>query len=172
MLENCLSIQNLLPVQKQKTKEYVILPLYGRNKTVWPQSGLNQWNAGGRSRHHNEVYIPIPKKIHDLFPKFFPGRDIHFNLLLPDGEKVRAKVCQDNSKALMTTSNKKLGKLILRDGLNLPLGQKATYNKLQLLGIDSVRIDKINNDEYEINFSKCGSYENFIEKSLSTMDSF
>ena len=89
---------------------------------------------------------------------------IHFNLLLPDGEKVRAKVCQDNSKALMTTSNRKLGKLILRDGLNLPVWQKATYNKLQLLGIDSVRIDKINNDEYEINFSKCGSYENFINK--------
>jgi len=161
-LENCLSNQNFLSKQHQKIKQTVILPLYGRNKTVWPQSGLNQWNAGGRSRHHDEVYIPIPKRIHDLYPKFFPGRDIHFYLLLPDGEKVEAKVCQDNSKALMTTSNRKLGKLILRDGLNLNEGELVTYEKLQLLGIDSVRIDKINNEEYEINFSASGSYENFL----------
>ena len=141
------------------------MPLYGRKKKVYERSGLNQWNAGGRTRHHDEVYIPIPKLIHDLFPNFFPGRDIHFSLILPDGEKVDAKVCQDNSKALMTTSNKKLGKLILRDGLNLKIGELATYDKLQLLGIDSVRIDKINHEEYEINFSNSGSYEKFINES-------
>ena len=39
----------------------------------------------------------------------------------------------------------------------------ATYEKLQLLGVDSVRIDKITDLEFEINFSKNGSYEKFIE---------
>jgi len=62
----------------------------------------------------------------------------------------------------MTQSNRKLGKLILRDGLKLPIGELATYEKLQLLGIDSVRIDKINDLNFEINFSQNSSYENFI----------
>ena len=62
----------------------------------------------------------------------------------------------------MTQSNRKLGKLILRDGLKLKIGELATYEKLKLLGIDSVRIDKIKKSEFEINFSKNGSYEEFI----------
>ena len=33
----------------------------------------------------------------------------------------------------MTKSNRKLGKLILRDGLNLKLGELVTYEKLQQL---------------------------------------
>ena len=64
----------------------------------------------------------------------------------------------------MTQSNRKLGKLLLRDGLKLKIGELATYDKLQLLGIDSVRIDKINDNKYEINFAKNGSYEKFIER--------
>ncbi len=79
----------------------------------------------------------------------------------PDGEIVGAKICQENGKALMTRSNRKLGKLILRDGLKLKIGELATYEKLQLLGVDSVRIDKIDNNNFEINFSKNNSYEHF-----------
>jgi hypothetical protein len=41
---------------------------------VFERSGLNQWNARGRKRNESEVYIPIPKLIHDKFPNFFPGR--------------------------------------------------------------------------------------------------
>jgi len=96
-----------------------------------------------------------------LFPDFFPDRDTPFNLKFPDGESVTAKICQENGKALMTQSNRKLGKLILRNGLKLSIGELATYEKLQLLGIDSVRIDKISNSEFEINFSKNSSYEEF-----------
>jgi len=32
------------------------------------KSGLNQWNARGRDRNPNEVYIPIPAEIHKNFP--------------------------------------------------------------------------------------------------------
>jgi hypothetical protein len=42
-------------------------------------------------------------------------------------------------------------------------GELLTYEKLALLGVDSVRIDKTSNLEFEINFSKIGSYENFKE---------
>ncbi|MFH1564800.1 MAG: hypothetical protein ABIC82_03040 [bacterium] len=125
------------------------------------KSGLNQWNAGGRLRDPDEVYIPIPAEIHRNFPNFFPDRETSFLLKFPDGENVESKICQDGGKALMTKSNRKLGKLILRDGLKLKEGELATYDKLQLFGIDSVRIDKISNEQFEINFSATGSYDNF-----------
>lgn len=163
-LQKCLHKEKLLLPKIQKIEETVYLPLYGSNQTVFTKSGLNQWNAGGRDRHHDEVYVPVPIVIHKLYPNFFPERDSPFTLRFPDGENVKAKICQENGKALMTQSNRKLGELILRDGLKLKIGELATYEKLQLLGIDSVRIDKINNKEFEINFAKNGSYEDFIER--------
>ncbi len=78
---------------------------------------------------------------------------------------MKSKICQDNSKALMSYSNRELGKWILRDVLNLKANELLTYDKLQILGVDSVRIDKINELEFEINFAKIGSYEDFKNKS-------
>ncbi len=45
---------------------------------VFEKSGLNQWNAGGRTRNKSEVYIPIPNAIHNNFPNFFPSRNQSF----------------------------------------------------------------------------------------------
>jgi len=141
----------------------IFIPLYGRNKTVYERSGLNQWNARGRERDINEVYIPIPSIIHRLFPDFFPKREQPFNLKLPDGRILPSKICQAGGKALMSHSNKALGQWILRDVLQLKEGEILTYKKLQEIGIDAVRIDKIGNLEYEINFSEIGSFETFSE---------
>jgi hypothetical protein len=77
------------------------------------------------------------------------------------GKTMKSKVCQDNRKALMSYSNKELGNWILRDILKLKEGEILTYQKLQVLGIDSVRIDKIDDFNFEINFAKIGSYEKF-----------
>ncbi len=161
-LQKNLYEKKIILEEEEKIKQTIFLPLYGRKQTVFEKSGLNQWNAKGRIRNYDEVYIPVPIKIHQFFPNFFPNRDTPFSLKFPDGDIVNAKICQENGKALMTYPNKKLGKLILRDGLKLNIGELATYDKLQLLGIDSVRIDKISNLEFEINFSKNASYENFI----------
>ena len=147
--------------KEAKIKQTVYLPLYGRNQTVFEKSGLNQWNAGGRDRHPNEVYIPIPVEIHKNFPSFFPDRDTPFDLKLPNGKKMQSKICQDGGKALMSYSNRELGQWILRDVLKLKEGQILDYEKLQTIGIDSVRIDKISNSDFEINFSRIGSYEQF-----------
>jgi len=165
-LKYCLQKDNLLYSQNQETQQTIYLPLYGSNRKVYERSGLNQWNAKGRERHPDEVYIPIPIIIHQNYPEFFPDRDTPFQLKFPDGEFVTAKVCQENSKALMTQSNRKLGKLILRDGLGLKEGELVTYEKLQLFGIDYVRLDKTNNDKFELNFSKNNSYENFKKVNL------
>lgn len=142
--------------------ETIYLPLYGRNKTVRPQSWLNQWNAWWRERNSDEVYIPVPVEIHKQYPWFFPPRDTPFQIRFPDWEIVEAKICQDWWKALMTNPNKKLWKLLLRDWLQLKQWELATYDSLQLFWIDSVRIDKLSNTLYEINFAKSWSYEIFM----------
>jgi hypothetical protein len=147
--------------KESKIKQTIYLPLYGRNQIVFEKSGLNQWNAGGRDRHPNEVYIPIPAEIHKNFPSFFPDRETPFDLKLPNGNTMQSKVCQDGGKALMSYSNRELGQWILRDVLKLKEGELLTYERLQILGIDSVRIDKIDNSNFEINFSRIGSYEQF-----------
>lgn len=148
----------------ESTYEYVILPLFsdrGNKRHVPEKSGLNQWNAGGRKRHPDEIYIPIPKWIHDDLPTFFPSRDDEFQLRLPDKSLLRAKVCQDNSKALMSNPNKNLGEWMLRKVLNLKEGDPLTYEYLQVLGIDSVIVYKHSEKHYSIDFREMGSYDLF-----------
>lgn len=156
----------------------IILPLYSfsasKGKFVPEKSSLNIWNASGRPRDPNEAYIAIPRKIHnyidqnyaDVDLKFFPNRDTPFKLILPNGDSLDAKICQDNSKALMTNPNKDLGKWILRKVLKLSEGEILTYNRLQELGIDSVRIAQVDvtGEEliYSIDFCPVGKYDEFV----------
>lgn len=149
-----------------KYEEIVYLPLFSTRgeKKVPEKSGLNQWNAGGRERHAREVYIPIPKWIHDTFPTFFPERDKPFKLKLSDGLVLDVKVCQENSKALMSNPNSDLGKWILDDILNIPEGELVTLDMLNAIGIDSVEIRKIDDDNFEIDFKETGTYEAFFSE--------
>lgn len=146
-------------------ENYVILPLYGfkkNEKFVFEKSGLNQWNAGGRKRDLGEVYIPIPIDIHKQFPDFFPERDKPFELKIPTGEVFSAKVCQDNSKALMTNPNKALSDWLLRKVFQVKEGELLTIEKMNELGFDSVIICKDINGNYQIDKAKIDSYEQFI----------
>jgi hypothetical protein len=161
-IKNCFSTNTNFCAQ-DKIIETIYLPLYGKNKIVSQKSGLNQWNASGRDRDSDEIYIPIPAKIHHYSPSFFPSRDIPFTLHLPNGKSMNAKVCQDNSKALMSNPNKALGKWLLRDILNLKEDELLTYKKLQIIGIDCVKIDKIDDENYNINFALLDGYEEYIE---------
>jgi len=156
-------------VQKKASgKNYIILPLYGltknKQKFVFRKSGLNQWNAGGRKRDPGEVYIPIPKEIHKYFPDFFPQRDKDFELKIPTGEIFKAKVCQDNSKALMTNPNKALADWLLRGVFQLQERELLTIEKMNILGFDSVIIYKDSKGNYRIDKAKLDSYKNFIIK--------
>ncbi len=63
-IKNCLQKNNLLYSSDVTIKETIYLPLYGHDKKVFQKSGLNQWNAQGRARDENEVYIPIPISVH------------------------------------------------------------------------------------------------------------
>ncbi len=148
-------------------KPFVILPLYSitkDGKKVHKKSGLNQWNAEGRKRDSNEIYIPIPSWIHRKFPGFFLSRDESFNLILPDGTMLESKVCQDGSKALMSKHNADLGRWLLRKVLNLKDKELLTYEKLQKIGLDSVVIERIDKKTYTIDFRPSETYEEFFEK--------
>lgn len=152
------------PIRQQP---HVFLPLYSTKsgeKVVPEKSGLNQWNASGRSRDPNEAYVPIPAWIHGAYPGFFPNRDEPFTLVLPNGGKMSAKICQDGSKALMSNPNSALGEWLLRNVLNLKTHELLTYQKLEEIGLDAVVIYKMDSGEYDIDFTKIGSYEQFKNK--------
>lgn len=160
-------------------KDFVVLPLYSysrsKGKFVPERSALNQWNASGRKRSPDEAYISISSKIHKHFYtkypdstiKFFPSRDQAFNLILPNNTHLEAKICQDNSKALMTNPNKDLGKWLLRTVLNLKENEILTYQKLLELDIDSVKISKEKELDtngklsYRIEFLEVGSFDEY-----------
>lgn len=157
-----------------KGEDYVILPLYSnRGKPHIPErSGLNQWNARGRRRNANEVYISIPSKIQRLYPDFFPNKDYPFELILPDGKSLSVKVCQEGEKALMSNPNSALGEWILRKVLRKPIGEIVTIEDLYIYGIDSVKIvsthrtNSVGEPIYEIIFTEAGyeDYSTFIEE--------
>ncbi|MDO4823072.1 MAG: NgoFVII family restriction endonuclease [Bacteroidales bacterium] len=154
-------------------EDYLILPLYSFNKKrgcfVAEKSGLNQFNAGGRKRNDLEVYIPVPMAIRNIFPNFFPSRDIPFTLLLPDGKKLSAKICQDGGKALMSNPNSALGEWILRKVLKKRPWELVTMNDLDRLGFDSICVENMHcidndgNKMYKISFSNTNeNFQSFI----------
>lgn len=160
----------------KKPADFVILPLYStRNHEVAEKSGINQWNAGGRTRTFGEAYIPVPSWIHDVFPGFFPGRDHSFRLRLQDGTTVNAKICQQGSKALMSDPNDELCRWLYTaiephltyDQIKrrLPEGRPYTYRDLVLVGKDCVKVSKVKakDHQYQLTFCKLGDYEKFSQ---------
>ncbi len=167
---------NVSSVYKEK-KEQLCLPLYSvrhGEKFVGEKSGLNQWNAAGRRRDPNELYIPYQAIDRNRAPEFFPPRDTPFVLHLPDGTEMSAKVCQEADKnnpligkAIMSNPNKVLGKWLLRDVFELQENTIVTYEMLEQFGVDSVVFTKIKDLEYAVDFAEIGTYEAFYESTES-----
>lgn len=149
---------------KKDTRPWVLLPLFSQKKGekyVPEKSGLNQWNADGRARHEDEVYFSIPIKIHKYFPNFFPPRNVIFNLKLPDGRILKAKVCQSGNKALMSNPNKDLGQWILRKILKIKPGELITIDHLNKAGFDSVVVYKTDINNFSIDVCYHDSYSKY-----------
>lgn len=132
-------------------------------KYVYERSGLNQWNASGRTRNPNEIYIPYPSEDRKRTVGFFPQREVVFNLELPDKTVITAKVCQADGKAIMSNPNKILGEWLLRNVFEVQEGTLITYQMLEIFGIDSVVFTKKSELNYSIDFAKIGTYEEFYE---------
>lgn len=154
------------PIDEPK-ENTVYLPLYSytkaRGKEVMPASGLNIRFAKGRPRSPYEVYIPVRRAFNKLHRDFFPPSDVPFDLLLPNGKHISAKICQQNDKALMSNPNEALGHWLIDDVLKVSPDTVITYEMLEKYGIDSVEIEKIADGKYKINFAKIGSYEDFMD---------
>lgn len=175
-------------LQDKKEKEnFVILPLYSSRREknyddpelVQPSAGINQWNAKGRAREFGEAYIPLPAKVHDLKPGFFPGKDHPFKLKLPNGKIVDVKLCSgnpDKPKSIMSYRNADLLEWLFQliDG-NMTIAKKRlensnpyTFKDLERVGRDSVKITKDENGEYSLKTMPIDSYEKFIAGELDT----
>lgn len=61
----------------------------------------------------------------------------------------------------MSDPNKDLGEWLLNKVLKLEEGELLTYQKLEDIGVDTVEIRKIDNQNYEIDFRKIGTFEKF-----------
>ncbi|MGV0833953.1 restriction endonuclease, partial [Empedobacter brevis] len=85
-------------------------------------------------------------------------------LKIPTGEMFSAKVCQDNSKALMTNPNRALSDWLLRKVFQVKEGELLTIEKMNELGFDSVIIYKTDDTNYQIDKIKINSYEQFIKE--------
>ena len=130
------------------------------------------WNARGRERDENEVYIPIPSWIHDEKIGFFKYKEDStrntnsFKVVLPNKKELSMKVTQQGGKALQSDPNKALGEWILRDVLKLKPMQLVTKEMLDNRGIDSVKFSKVNDNLYYMDFLKVGSFEDYKESTL------
>jgi hypothetical protein len=158
-------------IEKNKKEEYIILPLYSsRSGKVEKHSGLNQWNANGRRRDLDEVYIPIPIWIHKYIENFFEYntedfKTDTFNVILPNRKVLTMRVAQSGGKALMSNPNRDLGKWLLRDVLRIDEGVLVSKEMLDIIGIDSVRLTKMDKRIYKLDFLKSGSFDEY-ERSI------
>ncbi|WP_152023726.1 restriction endonuclease PLD domain-containing protein [Oceanobacillus iheyensis] len=160
---------------KENVQNSIYLPIYSdRNMKVEDKSGFNAWNAAPKSkgsltpRPEFEAYIPIPKWIHHTFPNFFGFNALNkiernnsksFNLHLPDGRKIKAIVTQDFGKSLQTNPQSVLGKWILHDVLGLKSRELLTMDHLVKLGVDSLKITKIDNQNFKIELAETYAFE-------------
>lgn len=164
-----------------KELDYIILPLYSPSTgEVEEKSGLNAWNGaprtkGGSPRPSNEVYIVVPTWIHDVKPNFFNfhkgmnTKDVPpFQVKLPNKKEITMKLVQAGGKAINSNPLTDLGSWILRDVLNIAPRTLVTRSMLNIIGIDSVRLSKVSNNEFLLDFLETGSYEEFEQKLLKT----
>lgn len=166
----------LLWSSEQRVIATVTLPLYSErwSKHVPENSWLNQWNAWWRSRKSREVYIPIPAWIYGTNPWFFPSYETPFELVLPNGKVLSAKVCsgkKETPKALYSNPNTDLGEWMIDEVLKVPEGKIVTYDTLVNVWTDSVEISKLDSNRFAINFKKTWAYDDFRIESLTWISS-
>lgn len=161
--------------EEPKYEEIIYLPIYSDSKLkVEEKSGFNAWNAASKVKGSNknrpnfEAYIPIPSWIHHVFPNFFGfnafdkeerNRSEGFKLHLPNNRIIDAIVTQDNGKSLQTNPQNILGKWILHDVLGLGARELLKMDRLIELGVDSLKIMKIDNGNFKIQLAEINAFE-------------
>ena len=130
---------------------YVELSFLSADK-VPERSGLNWGQREGREP--NQAYIPIPRRIHNAMPGFFPSRGRRFTVVADDGQSFICVIAQDNDKALETCNDNSILGRYFRHRLDLPLGSEVLRQDLERYGRTDVRMYKIDSDTYFMDFSR------------------
>ena len=162
-------------------EDEIYLPLYQDKKEgriVSNCSGINIRHSKSKTKGSNiprpeyEIEVRVSKWIHHVFPKFF-GLDAlseeeikndklnDFDLILPDGRILRGRIKQQNGKSLQTNPQGALGEWILKDVLGLKNREVVTWDLLDKLGIDSLKIIKQDDKHFRITVAETGAYEKF-----------
>lgn len=157
-----------------ESDNFIILPLYNdKTYLVNKKSVFNASLASSKTKGSNiprpayEAYAHIPKYIHQLFPNFF-GFDAldresrsnsHFNLHLPNGSMITAKITQDDGKSLQTNPQSILGKWLLFSIFGLKEYEMLTRDILDEKEIDSIKITKIDNNNFKVDICSYLDYE-------------
>ena len=140
------------PTSVLSSNNYVDLPLVMSGRPargeVHQRSGLNWGQREGRNP--DQAYIPIPSTIAKA--KFFPAKNVHFQIITDDGEAFICSVAQDGDKALETPSDNSILGKYFRKRLDLPSGAFIEKEHLRDFGSNLVRIYKENDDCYRLSF--------------------
>ncbi len=131
---------------------YVDLPLYDvRRNMMQRRAGLNWGQRPEEGRDPNQAYIPIPKAEREK--GILPRRGEYFTILTDDGQSFLSRVAQDDGKAVHSTENNSAFGQYFRNRMGLKSGQPVVMDDLLRYGRKSVRIYKIDDETYYMDFS-------------------
>lgn len=173
-----------------KSYQEIYLPLYQdkkKGRIVSDCSGVNIRHAKSKNKGSNtlrpkyEIEVRVSTWIHHIFPKFFgidafqeneiKNQELNdFDLVLPDGRVLRGRIKQQTGKSLQTNPQGALGEWILKDVLGLENREIVTLELLDQLGIDSLKVTKINDKRFKITVAETGAYERFKVENKENMD--
>ena len=138
--------------------ESINIPLTIRGGETPPKSGIN-WGHNGRNglrqptRTGNEAYLSISKQVHRENPHFLPERREKLLVLTDDGEMFICKVAQEERKAIETYDNNSILGAYIRQRIGVASGAFVETRDLMRYGRDSVKLTKIHEGLYFLNFA-------------------
>lgn len=141
------------------TENSVTLSLLNtRTREVPERSGLNWGQRPEEHRDPNQAYIAIPRSIIQAKPDFFPPKKVTFKVITDDEQvlfcAVSGNKINEPPKQFETTySNAELG-AYFRKRLGIESGKNVTTRDLRQYGRSDVKLTKINEDTYYLDFSK------------------
>ncbi|MBN8193392.1 NgoFVII family restriction endonuclease [Bacillus sp. NTK074B] len=134
-------------------KDFIDLPLFiEKEKKIHQKSGLNWGQRTGREP--NQAYIPVPTSFNKRHPRFFPPLKEEFTMLTDDRQSFICVMAQENRKAIESSRNNSLIGKYFRERLGLYLGAKVELGDLEKYGRKYVRVHKLDNETFYMDFSK------------------
>ncbi|WP_426355467.1 restriction endonuclease PLD domain-containing protein [Exiguobacterium sp. R-39] len=150
-IENVQTTIEVLSTPTNTYSDYVDLSLLNRNTGEVPErSGLNWGQREGRD--HNQAYLSVPLSIHNGNPDFFPPSVVPFVVITDDGESLICVMAQQNRKGIQTRESNSIMGAYFRRRLGMESGAFVTVADLRRYGRDSVRIYKIDEETFYLDF--------------------